>query len=80
MTLIFAYDTSLFYWNKEIKAMFNKMKFQLKHIIKWLKTNKLSINIDKANFILFHKQQDKVNIPLKLPTLTKGVGIHLMKI
>ena len=65
------------------------MQDQLKHITEWLKTTMLSVNIDKANFILFHKQQDKFNVLLKLPTLTinevtlkevistKVLGVHI---
>ena len=89
--VIFQDDANLFYSNKNIKTVFNKMNVQLKHITEWLKTKKLSINIDRANFILFHKQQDKINTPLKLPTLivnevtlkqvisTKVLGVHIDK-
>ena len=86
---MFADDTNLFYSSKNIKTVFNKMQDQLKHITEWLKATMLSVNIDKANFILFHKQQDKFNVLLKLPTLTinevtlkqvistKVLGVHI---
>ena len=45
------------------------MNIELKNISEWLRANKLSINIDKTNFILFHNNRGKDHLPLKLPTL-----------
>ena len=66
---MFADDTNLFYSNKNIKTLFKEMNIELKNISEWLRANKLSINIDKTNFILFHNNRDKDHVPLKLPTL-----------
>ena len=66
---MFADDTNLFYSNKNIKILFKEMNIKLKDISEWLRANKLSINIDKTNFILFHNNRDKDHLPLKLPTL-----------
>ena len=46
------------------------MNIEFKNILNWLKRNKLPINIDQTNFILFHKQPKKDNLHLELPTLT----------
>ena len=67
--IMFADDTNLFYSNKNIKILFKEMNIELKNISEWLRANKLSINIDKTNFILFHSNRDKDHLPLKLPTL-----------
>ena len=67
--IMFTDDTNLFYSNKNIKILFKEMNIELKNISEWLRANKLSINIDKTNFILFHNNRDKDHLPLKLPTL-----------
>ena len=67
--IMFADDTNLFYSNKNIKILFKEINIELKNIAEWLRANKLSINIDKTNFILFHNNRDKDHLPLKLPTL-----------
>ena len=36
---------------------------ELEKIITWLKLNKLSLNISKTKFCIFHKVQRKVSIP-----------------
>ena len=45
------------------------MNIELQKVSEWLRANKLSINIGKTNFLLFHKSCDKDNLPLKLPIL-----------
>ena len=42
------------------------MNIELSHVETWLNTKKLSLNISKSNFVLFHPPQKKVNGPIKL--------------
>ena len=63
---MFADDTNLFYSNKNIKILFKEMNIELKNISEWLRANKLSINIDKTNFIL-----------LKQVVSTKFLGVQI---
>ena len=44
------------------------MNIKRKNNSEWLKTNNLSINIDKTNFIIFHNQRSKDNLTFKLTT------------
>ena len=67
--IMFADDTNLFYSDRNIKNLFEKMNIELQKVSEWLRANKLSINIGKTNFLLFHKSRDKDNLPLKLPIL-----------
>ena len=41
----------------------------LEKISEWFKTNKLSLNIKKTNYTLFHKNSTKDELPLKIPDL-----------
>ena len=45
------------------------MNIELIKISKWLKTNKLSINVRKTSLILFHPRKANESLPLKLPLL-----------
>ena len=67
--IMFADDTNLFCSNKEIKTLFMKANIELKKISEWFRANKLPLNEDKTNFTLFHKSQDRDNLPLRLPVL-----------
>ena len=42
---------------------------ELEKISEWFKANKLSLNIKKTIYTLFHKNSTKDDLPLKLPDL-----------
>ena len=51
---IFADDTNLFYSNSSLIELEETINYNLTLVSNWLKANKLSLNIDKTNFINFH--------------------------
>ena len=66
---MFAGNTNLFFKSKTVKTLFLKANIELKKISEWFQANKLSLNKDKTRFTLFHKLQDRDNLPLQLPVL-----------
>ena len=62
--ILFADDTTIIapinINNKETASIIN---MELDKIITWLKLNKLSLNISKTKFCIFHKVQRKISIP-----------------
>ena len=42
---------------------------ELGKISEWFRANKLSLNEDKTRVTLFHRPQDRDNLPLQLPAL-----------
>jgi len=50
---LFADDTNLFYHNKSIQLLEQTVNTELDSLSDWFTANKLSLNIDKTNFILF---------------------------
>ena len=71
-SIMFADDTIFFYSYKNIKGLSYTINSELEKIAQWFKANKLSINIKKAKFTLFHENSFKEEIPLKLPALMIG--------
>ena len=69
---MFADDSNFFYSHKNIKGLFYTVNSELEKISQWFKANKLSINIKKTKFTLFHKNSFKDETPLKLPALMIG--------
>ena len=47
-----------------MKTLFKTMNVLVIKICEWLKTNKLSINMDKTNFILFHPRRANKSLSL----------------
>ena len=82
-SLLFADDTSIFCSHKDANHLVSIVNNELA-IIVWLKLNKLSLDLTKTNFMIFHPRQKKinVNVPLTLEntvikqvTETKFLGV-----
>ena len=65
--IMFADDTNLFCSSNDIKTLFLNTNLEL-HKISELQ-NSESLNEDKTTFTLFHRIQDRDNLPLRLPIL-----------
>ena len=63
---IFADDTNLFCSNRSLLSLEALVNENLNHISEWLIANKLSLNIKKTNFIIFHPPQKVTHYPPKL--------------
>ena len=74
-SIMFVDDTNLFYSHQNIKTLFGTMNCELQKICEWFRTNKLSLNLTKTNYTLFHKNFIKDKLPLKMPELNIGNSI-----
>ena len=57
---LFADDTNIYYESSNILDIQKTVNKELRKVRKWLEANRLALNIDKTNFIIFHSPQ---NIP-----------------
>ena len=57
---LFADDTNILYADKNVKALETTMNIELGKFYVWLTANKLTLNIKKSNFIVFHPYQAKI--------------------
>jgi len=56
----FADDANLFYENKSLHILKNRINSELINVQTWLSANKLSLNIEKLNFMIFHPPQKRL--------------------
>ena len=63
---LFADDSNLFLSNKNLRVLESNINTELQSIYKWLCINKLSLNIDKSNFVIFHPPQKKLNYNVQI--------------
>ena len=56
MPILFADDRNLFYTGPNLSDLVCQINQEIKTIYSWVKANKLSLNIDKTNFMLFTKK------------------------
>ena len=68
--IMFADDTNLFCSHKNIKTLFQIVNSELKLVTEWFLANKLSLDVKKTKYVLFHKVTICDSLPLQLPAMT----------
>ena len=63
---LFADDADLFCRHKDINTLQQNINTQLNNVSLWLRSNKLSLNIQKSNFVIFHPPQKGILCDLQL--------------
>ena len=67
---LFADDTAIYYSHDNIHSLQKNINIELRKVALWLNANKLSLNMAKSCFILFHPSQKKLpKIPLAINDL-----------
>lgn len=64
--VLFADDTNIFFSGDNPKSLENSIINELDKFYDWFKANKLSLNIDKTNYMVFGKPQQKFNFRICL--------------
>ena len=63
---LFADDTNIYFEAPDMFTLQKIMNCELRYVKKWLDANKLALNIEKTNFVVFHSTAKKVNEPVVL--------------
>ena len=57
---LFADDTNIYFEASDLFTLQKVVNRELRHVKKWLDANKLALNVDKTNFIIFHSHAKKL--------------------
>ena len=63
---LFADDSNIFHTDKRLSGLESCINSQLTSVNTWLCANKLSLNINKSNFIIFHPIQKQIDDSFQL--------------
>ena len=82
---LFADDTAIYYSHDNIHSLQKNINIELTKVALWLNANKLSLNVSKSCFILFHPPQKKLpkislainDLPIPEKTSVKYLGVIL---
>ena len=58
---LFADDTNIYFESQSLIDLQKVVNRELKHVKKWLDANKLALNVDKTNFVIFDSPQNSLN-------------------
>ena len=70
---LFTDDSNLFSSGKKLQTLELNLNRDLISVNQWLCANKLSLNIDESNFVIFRPPQKKVNYNIKLKIDNKDI-------
>ena len=66
---LFADDTNLLCADKNLRTLEPVVNLEFHKVYEWLTAYKLTLNVKKSNFIIFHPHQKKINHQLNLTLL-----------
>jgi len=85
--VLFADDTNVFYSNSSLTSLYQIVNTELIKIANWFQANKLSLNLDKTNYILFRSHRKNCSTssntlcingcPINQVTSSKFLGVIL---
>ena len=65
---LFADDTNIYFESDSLNHLQKVINKELRHVKKWLDANKLALNVEKTNFVIFHSVKN---------TLNEGISIKI---
>ena len=66
--ILFTDDTSVFIEGKSYTGVINSVNNELQKVNEWFKSNKLTLNVEKTHYMLFHRtriKDHKINVVLQ---------------
>ena len=61
----FAHDTNLLHFSKSVNKLNKYVNLDMKNLINWLYTNKISLNVKKTELVIFRYKKKKLECPNK---------------
>ncbi len=71
---LFADDTNIYFESDSLHQLQKVVNKELKQVKKWLDANKLALNVDKTNFVIFHSPKKSLDEAINLK-----IGKELVK-
>ena len=75
---LFADDTNIYYKSHDLVHLQKIMNRELKKVKKWLDSNRLSLNIGKTNFVIFHSSHVKLVESIVIKFCRKKFNVKIM--
>ena len=64
--MLFADDTTILSTHKDTKLLYEQANNEPDKLQNWLRWNKLSLNVNKTNYIIFSNKKEKQDYELKV--------------
>ena len=71
---LFADNTNIYYESSSLLDIQESVNKDLRKVRKWLESNRLALNLDKTNFVIFHSTQNKPETQINIKFGRKRVN------
>ena len=71
---LFADDTNIYFDAENLEKIEKTVNTELKKVNRWLALNKLALNVEKSNFVLFHSTSKTCSRKLMIKIGNKGLN------
>jgi len=68
-SVLFADDSNFFFSHERIDTLYKTVNKELAKVFQWVQANRLSLNVEKTKYCLFHSLYLKSRMPPQLPSL-----------
>ena len=75
--ILYADDSTLYITGDDKPLLYNNMKYDLERLVDWFRANKLSLNLNKTNCVLF--RPNKINLENISDNYTLKVGSEIIQ-
>ena len=79
-SILFADDTSVFIEGQSYTGVIETLDKELKKIVSWLNSNKLTLNIKKTHYMIFHRSRIKIKITLHNQTIFETNSLKFLRV
>ena len=62
----FADDTNLLHFSKSVNKLNKHINLDMKNLSDWLNANKISLNVKKAEPVIFKEKKKKLECPIRI--------------
>ena len=70
---LFTDDANIYFKSHDLVHLQKIMNREFKKVKKWLDSNRLALNIDKTNFVIFHSPHAKLSEPITIRFCRKRI-------
>ena len=84
--VLFADDSNFFCSGKDLSSVITTVNYELNFVVDWLNANRMSLNVDKTHFMVFHSKRKKFYSDAKVQIMgqnlsqvesTKFLGVYI---
>ena len=72
--VLFADDSNFFCSGKDLSSVITTVNYELNFVVDWLNASRMSLNVDKTHFMVFHSKRKKIYSDAKVQIMGQNLS------